>query len=224
MISWPLDALTPNAVSMVPNFRNSSGSTSLSGASQIVGSASGIWEARLVDVAIRRAADVVLWETIEILLEGRLNPILVPIMEGTRQPFPPGQTAPYDSIPFDDGAFFDDGAGFYEAVISATLGAPLARNITTAVISLAYGRELRPRDYFSVGDRLYRIKTVESVVGGLHTVKFWPRAREAAAAGSHVEFDRPACKMRLKTDTEMALDKDLSKFAAPTIEFVEDLS
>lgn len=224
MISWPLESLTPNAVSMVPNFRNSSGSTSLSGASQIVGSASGLWEAKLVEVALRRASDVVLWEEIEIKLEGRLNPILIPIMEGKRQPFPDGYTGPYEGIPFDDNAFFDDDTGFYEAVIKATLAAPLARNATAASIAISTGRPLRPRDYFSIGDRLYRIKTIESVAGGVHTVKFWPRAREAAASGTTVEFDRPVCKMRLKTDTEMAVDKDLSKFAAPTIEFVEDLS
>lgn len=224
MITFPIEALTPNAVSFIPNFRNTAGSTSLSGSSQVIGSAAGLWEARLVDVALRNADHVVLWETIEILLEGRLSPIMVPLMEGGRQPFPSPQAGPYGGIPFSDGAFFNDGAGFYEAVIVATLGGGLARGATTAVINVAFGRELRPRDYFSIGDRLYRIKSVESISGGIHTVKFWPRAREAAAAGVDVEFDKPACKMRLKTDTEMAVDKDLSKFASHTLEFVEDVS
>lgn len=222
MITWPLNVLTPNAVSFIPNFRNTGGSPSLSGASQIIGSAAGLWEANLVSVSLRNAAHVVLWESIEIQLEGRLNSILVPIMEGKRQPF--GAAGPYGAIPHSDGAFFSDGTGYYQSAIIALLGAPLARGATTAVINVLYGRELQPRDYFSIGDRLYRVKTVEDVNGQFNTVKFWPRAREAAAAGDIIEFDRPHCKMRLKTDTEMAVDKDLSKFASPTIQFVEDLS
>jgi hypothetical protein len=222
MITWPLNILTPNAVSFIPNFRNTGGSPSLSGASQMIGSAAGLWEASLVSVGLRNAAHVVLWESIEINLEGRLNPILVPIMEGKRQPF--GAAGPYGSIPHSDDAFFSDGTGYYQPAIVATLGADLARGATTAVIKVTYGRALQPRDYFSIGDRLYRIKSVEEVDGTLQTVKFWPRAREAALNGAIVEFDHPHCKMRLKTDTEMAVDKDLSKFASPTIQFVEDLS
>lgn len=224
MITFPIGVLTPDAVSFIPNFRNSSGSSSLSGASQVVGSAAGLWNARLVDVALRNAEHVILWETIEILLEGRLNPILVPLMEGRRQPFAPGSVGIGAGIPHSDDTFFSDDTGYWDPEIVANLPFDMPRGATSTSIGIVTGRELRPRDYFSIGDRLYRIKSVEDVSGSIYTVKFWPRAREAAPAGTIVEFDKPVCKMRLKTDTEMAIDKSLSKFASATIEFVEDLS
>ncbi|GGD30699.1 hypothetical protein [Aureimonas glaciei] len=224
MIMFPICTLTPNSVSFIPTFRNTSGSVSLSGASQTIASSAGIWQAKLIEVSLRNAAHVILWETIEIRLQGRLNPILIPLMEGSRQPFPLAQSGSSGSIPFSDGAYFSDGSGFYGSVIIASLASAISRGATTGAITVSYGRQLRPRDYFSIGDRLYRIDDVTEIAGSTYTVKFWPPAREAAASGAYVEFDQPRCKMRLKQDDGMAVDKSFSKFASPTVEFVEDLS
>ncbi|WP_245414806.1 hypothetical protein [Brucella oryzae] len=84
--------------------------------------------------------------------------------------------------------------------------------------------QLQPGMDFSIGERMYRIRTVQMTGENTATITFRPPARAAAPTGSEMEFDYPVCRMRLATDSEMDLDLDLiSQWSFPTVNLIEDV-
>jgi hypothetical protein len=204
--------------------RNLTGSTSIAGATQVIGSGAGLWQATVTNIVIRDRQTNLLWRTIDGLLEGRRNPILIPTCEGKRQPFPSFQLGAYGLIPHSDGTYFSDRSGYSQKVIAATLTADIARGAAQASLNVAVGGVPEPGQYFSIGARLYRIKSISALAGPLISFSFWPPAREAAGSGSVVEFDQPVCKMRLKDDNAFQIDMNLNRRATPSLDFIEDVS
>jgi hypothetical protein len=223
MIVWPICTLTPS-VGGRPNYmpRNvGGGQSSLSGFMQVVGADAGIWAVTYQGVPLKNKAQILTWDAIALLLEGRLNPLLVPVWEGSRQPFPEGSTG-YDSIPHSDDSFFSDGSGYSQPVILATVAADAALRATTISIAVASGDALQPGHYFSIGERLYQIRTVVSEESGVYTVTIRPPLRAAISEDDAVEFDRPHCKMRLTSDDAMQRILDLNRHGRPSVSFIED--
>ncbi|GGD24397.1 hypothetical protein [Aureimonas glaciei] len=224
VLTWPFEVLTPATMSFNMRARNTAGSRSLSGLSQDIASGAGGWVARYSKVAIIDQNKAKRFYAIAAMLQGRLNPLLVTLYDERRAPFPASQPKPYKSIPFSDGAYFSDGAGFYEAVIQAVLASGMARGATTATIIMQFGGEIEPGQHFSIGMRLYRVVTASYSSGPTQTVTFWPPARDAASAGAAVEFDRPVCKMKLADDNMMDVELDRDTWGYPNVDFIEDLS
>lgn len=221
-IEFPLCIFKPNDILFKPIFRNTSGTTSIAGATQVIGSASGAWEATISGANIRNSKLVQLWEVLELRSQGRLQPMIVPMCGRKKLKLKKTLQNNQKGIPHSDDAYFSDNIGYNQfnipviAVETMDLGARSGKiNIQVETETLEAGL------FFSVNNRLYRIDYVDEIGNNQYAIKFWPRLREAIPIGEFLNFETPSCLMRLKTDDAMSVVKRLHKFASPDIEFVE---
>lgn len=223
MLRFPIDALRPRniAVNLAP--RTLGGASSLSGFTQVISPDAGVWRIDFESIAIRNAGHIQTFRVVALRCEGRLNPLLVPVCEGRRQPWPVGGVLVED-IPHSDKALFSDQTGYFQPTIQAKLAADLLRGATEAEISIINGSELLPGHFFSIGDRLYQVRTVEDTEYDIYSITFLPPAREDASLDDPVELQRPVCKCRLMTDDAMRLSLELNRFGSPSVSFIEDTS
>ncbi|TPI39314.1 hypothetical protein FJW07_14140 [Mesorhizobium sp. B3-1-9] len=220
-IRWPCEVLVPRDVAFDLAPRSLAGPASVSGATQVVSSDAGIWKATYGSIVVNNRNAVLAHRAIASLLEGRLGSILVPLCRGY-QPVPAGAVAAglYDQVPHSDAALFDDGTGYVGEVVDVVAAAPAALRATTMTVTVNYAGDIQPGQHFSVGERLYRIRTFDQETG---TMTFRPPLREAASAGDRLEFDDPVCRMRLASDDGMDLQLSLRRFGTPTVQFIEDV-
>jgi hypothetical protein len=221
-IRWPEKILPPRDVMFEVAPRSLAGPASVAGHSQVVSSDAGIWKAAFSNIHVRGEQRVLTFRAISVLLEGRLGRILVPFCRGY-QPVLTGTEGLYDPVPHSDGTFFSDGSGYVGATVEATLASGIAARSVSAVVNIAYGGTLQPGQHFSIGERGYRLRTVVYVDNNTAAITFRPPLREAASAGTRLEFDDPVVRMKLASDTEMDLELQLRRFGRPTVNFVEDL-
>jgi hypothetical protein len=128
---------------------------------------------------------------------------------------------PY-SIAFDDGALFSDGAGWDSKAAQPTLNAVGSVSKTTVLIDLPGYVKIEEGQRFSTPDaRLYEIKDIVQQLNGTITVNIRPPLRATYAAGTVLEFERPVCLMRLKSDQSGAIDLAFMRYGTPTLELVE---
>ena len=217
---WPVHALRPQNVSFDPAPRSLAGPASVSGATQVVSSDAGIWKATFGNVIIRNRQHVLAFRALGVLLEGRLNPVLVPRC-GDYQPKP--ATGWSEGVPHSDGTPFSDGALYQGTAIDvvAATGAP-ARAVSLDV-TIGNAGLIEPGQDFSIGERMYRVKRADYTSPTTATLKFWPVLREAVPAGAVLNFDSPVCRMRLADDGQMDLELQLRRFGQPSVQFVEDV-
>jgi hypothetical protein len=202
---WPRNQLVPRRTSVDLKFKSTQGVIAIGGFRQVIGSDAGTWVIGFSDIRLLGRTDILKWNELAMALEGRLNPVLVPVCG--RIPRPPRA--------------FADGTGYVPALpFAATVAATVALRSTTAQIAISHGGPIEPGMYFSIGERLYCVRAINSVVGSVTTVSFRPPAREAHAAGAAVDFTTPHCKCQLSEDS-MPLDLDLLKRGSPSISFVE---
>lgn len=223
-ILWPRSVLKPKRDPFNIAPRTLAGPSSVSGVTQVSASDAGIWKATFADIIIRRGtASVLAFRAISTMLEGRLHPILVPRC-CAYQPFDPDWWRVLQKVPHSDTSPFSDGGLYRSRAIDIRLTSNIPLRGTTANIALIAAGQLQPGQDFSIGERMYRIRTVQMTGANTATITFRPPAREAVAAGTEMEFDRPVCRMRLATDAEMDLDLDLiSPWSYPTVNFIEDV-
>lgn len=220
-IRWPNGVLRPQNVSFDIAARSLSGPASVNGKSQVVSSDAGIWKATFGSLLVRDRAAVLTHRAISTLLEGRLNPILVPLCRGY-QPIPgeARQYALYDHVPHSDETPLSDGSEYQGGVISvyASSGAPM-RAVSMAV-TVEIAGDIQPGQHFSLDERLYGVRSFDADTDEL---SFRPPLREAVEDGARLEFDDPVCRMRLATDDAMDLELALRRFGSPTVNFIEDV-
>lgn len=223
-ILWPRSVLKPKRDPFNIAPRTLAGPSSVSGVSQVSASDAGIWKATFADIIIKRGtASILAFRAIANLLEGRMHPILVPRC-CAYQPFDPDWKDLLNRVPHSDTSPFSDGGLYRSRAIDIRLISNIPLRGTTANIAIVAAGQLQPGQDFSVGERMYRIRTVEMTGANTATITFRPPAREAVAAGTEMEFDRPVCRMRLATDAEMDLDLDLvAPWSYPTVNFIEDV-
>lgn len=202
--------------------RSLAGPSSVSGKSQVVSSDAGIWKIQLGSVLVRNRNAVLAHRALAALLEGRLNPILIPLCRAW-QPVPDGAVAAglYGAVPHSDDAFFSDDSGYVGTVIDVVAAANAAVRATSMTVTVNYAGDIQPGQHFSVGDgRLYRVRTFNSATGAM---TFRPPLREAVSAGDRLEFDDPVVRVRLQEDNGMDLELAMRRFGSPTVSFVEDV-
>jgi hypothetical protein len=216
---WPIDVLWPQKLNVDLAPRSLAAPSSVSGVTQVVASDAGIWKITYDAVPVIDEQKVKAWRAIANLLEGRLGSILVPI---TRfyQPVPDGSEPLYEPVPHSDDAFFDDGTGYVGRVIDVVTVGSMALRAVSGTVAVNYAGQIEPGQHFSVGERLYRVRTFNPDTGA---ITFRPPLREAVPSGTNLEFDEPVVRMRLATDGEMDLPLDLGRFSFPSVNFVEDL-
>ncbi|WP_024900317.1 hypothetical protein [Brucella rhizosphaerae] len=223
-ILWPRSVLKPKRDPFNIAPRTLAGPASVSGVSQVSASDAGIWKATFADIIIKRGtASILAFRAISTMLEGRLHPILVPRC-CAYQPFDPDWKDLLNRVPHSDTSPFSDGGLYRSRAIDIRLTSNIPLRGTTVNIAIVAAGQLQPGQDFSVGERMYRIRTVQMTGENTATITFRPPAREAVAAGTDMEFDRPVCRMRLATDGEMDLDLDLvAPWSYPTVNFIEDV-
>lgn len=227
---WPLGVLKARSIQFDPEPRTRSGGVALSGAEQVVASSAGRWKATLGAIAIRNSDQIRVWRALQGSLEGRVGVIAVPLCDCARAPWPVVDGKPVrmrPPLPHSDDALFSDGTGYWQGVIASAVTVDAKRGATTLFLRIDAGNALQGAEHFSIDDRLYRIKAIDSEgtigLGALsYTVRIWPPLRAAAPAGTALNFDQPVCRMRLASDDAMDLALDLNRFSNPTVSFVED--
>lgn len=222
-IRWPDQVLSPRALSVDIAPRSLSGPSSISGAVQVVSSDAGIWRVTFEGIPVVNEQKVKAWRGVAGLLEGRLNAIVVPISRFYQPAWVEGEDELVEPVPHSDDAFFSDGSGYVGSVNEVTLAGSVAARATTANVSIAYGGTLEPGQHFSIGERLYRIRTVTYTSDTAATITFRPPLREAASLGDRLEFDDPVVRVKLATDDEMQLPLDYNRWAFVAVNFVEDV-
>lgn len=223
-ILWPVGVLRPRNVSFDIYPRTLAGPTSVSGATQVVSSDAGLWRITFGDITVRNRDEVLAWRGVDALLEGRLNPVLVPFCRAY-QPVPAGAVAAglYDGVTHDDDTPFDDETPYQPTVIEVETSASAAAGATMLSATVTYAGTIVPGQPFSIGERAYRVRTVTYASATAATITFRPPLREAVASGAEMNFDNPICRMRLASDAEMALDLNGRRRATRTVNFIEDV-
>lgn len=221
---WPLDVLPPRNLAFDLAPRSLSGPASVSGIAQVAASDAAIWTATYDAVPIVDDQKVKAWRAIDMLTEGRLFPVLLPF---TRfyQPVPEGaeDNGLYDAVPHSDAALFSDGTGYVGRVIDVALAGSIAPRSVSANVVINYAARLEPSQHFSIGERLYRLRTVVYTSETTAGITFRPPLREAASLGTQLEFDDPVCRMKLASPGEMKLSLEYGRWGFPTVNFIEDL-
>lgn len=214
-LRWPIHVLAPTSGG-VPRLapRNLRSAASVAGRSQVSSSNAGIWTMTLGGIAIRNENQRKVWNALEILLEGILNPVLVPMCRGD-QPYT--SAADYVTVPHDDLMPFDDDTEYVGTVIDVTSGGA-AIGATSMTVTINSAGTLIPGNGFSFGDgEFHKIRTIDGTA-----MTFRPPLRATLLAGTSLEFDDPVCRMRLASDREMSVDLDLRRFGSPTVNLIED--
>lgn len=215
---WPKKALPIERCSFNLAHRNLRGPSSISGITQTVSSDAAIWHASLGPVFLDRVERRRLWSALGVIMEGGLVPILVPIYSLDR-PLPPEAEGLglYDPVPYGDGSLFSDGTGYVNRVIDVVCAEDAARRAVRMKVTVNYAAAIEPGMHFSVGERLYRIRTFDPDTGEM---TFRPTLREAVAAGTDLEFDQPVCRMKLLQDGGMDME-ETATVSMPTVTFIE---
>lgn len=219
MIYWP-NKLAPVSVAINLAPRSLGGSAAISGMQQNVSSSAGVWIIAYEGIAVVGADRIKMWRAIQAQTDGRVNKIVLPIRNTSQ--LRPGGKLYGGKIGFSDGGSFSDGSQ-YASDIGATMGADAARGATEITIAGPVSL-LDAGQHFSIGERLHIIKYLGDVTSTSAAVKVSPPLREAAVAGTSLNFIRPVCTVRLGSDTEMDLTLTANRYGSPTVRFVEDLS
>lgn len=221
---WPICYLKPSNHGL-PHLapRSLSAPPSISGVEQVLASRSMVWTTALESIRLSTPGQILAYRAIALRRQGRLNPILIPFLEGTRRPLPPTYTGPLALIKWSDTATFSDGSKWFQYAITAKADAGVL-GATKITITLETAGTLEPGMIFSIGEHLYEIQRVLEGAGSIFTVSILPPLRRAHPDNAEANFDRPVCRMRLVTDNEMSTTLELTKRARPTVNFIEDPS
>lgn len=106
-------------------------------------------------------------------------------------------------VTWSDGTLSSDGTGIISGAIVAYLAEPVALRADEAVIDIPGGPPLLGGDAFSLfrspalGSELHATEEVERIATDRWRVRVAPQFRQAHPAGAEVNFNDPACAMRV---------------------------
>ncbi len=229
-IIWPWRLLQPQSISVDIAHRNLRSPSAANGFTQVVSNSAGLWSVSFSSIPAYSQSMIKCWRAIDTLAEGQLNPISIPVYDWPRSP---SATDNYGRNLYDfytkqvfhsDGSPFDDGTGYtstYTNVVAASNG--VIGGTTISVVKNTENVTLEPGQRFSINDRLYQIRTVTSQTDTLATMTVRPPFREAFSIGDPLEFDMPRLRVKLLSDTAMALPLNFNQQSFPSLDFIEDL-
>lgn len=196
---------------------------SINGTDTVVPVQTGRWEISCGFV-IRGEAAQLAWQAFLAQMEGRVGTTLVPVRTRFRPRDHDGRHV-YGCGPAQlaDGQTFEH-FGFDSAPV-ATMKLVAAAALRATVIKVTPGNTtgLRPGQFFSIGERLYRAQHHWRDEDGVETLMIQPPLRVAAPAGATLILDRPVCLMRMVSETEGGFDHLLDRLPRATCTFVEAL-
>ena len=189
---WPYDLLTPRGERARLQGVAMMGGQSAGGTSQSIRlDGGGLWVIEQ-DFLFASRIQIKAARAVEAILDGGATSMIVRVSD---QPYAPSGLAT-SNAPFSDDATFSDGSEFLTVPPGAVTTALSALRATTLPVSLNAG-SLEGGERFSIvhptkGKRLY---VVMRVGDGEITIR--PPLREAAAAGTELDFLTPGCVCRL---------------------------
>ena len=193
---------------------------SISGAETVVPSMGGHWEVDCTFV-IRGEAAQLAWQAFLAQMEGRIGTTLVPIRTRFRPRDRDGHGVPGCGVAGLADAQTWEHFGFRNApVATTTLAASAPLRATTIKVTGGNTTGLRPGQYFSIGERLYRVQHHWQDADGTSNLMIQPPLRQAFTAAALI-LDRPVCPMRFATEDEGSFDHLLDPMPRVTCRFVE---
>jgi hypothetical protein len=200
-----------------------SGGVALSGDEDlIVTDGGGRWYADLPDIALHRREKIMAWRAFKSALGGGPGPFVFPICDARHQP-----TNGRILTTHSDGTSFSDDTLYSQGDCDAELSAGAALRATTISITMALGKPLIGGERFTIvhptmGVRAYQIGRFSALTDAAATFNFHPPLREAATAGTKVDFNCPRFVARI--DGRMSAPLANPRFAGAAARFVEDFS
>lgn len=197
------------------------GPATLTGAQQAVASPAGAWRVAFEGIPLHTDARIEAWRALEVMIDGRSNQIVVPLnqRDASVPLLAPGTTSA--SVPHGDDALFSDDTGYLQSLAAADVVTAADMGATSLRLAATTVSALRPGMMFSIVNRLYRIRAVETAAG-VSEVSLWPPLRDDVPAGEQAEFKRLTCTMRLAEDGAMSTPLLLGRIGTASVEFVED--
>lgn len=229
-IIWPEKLLKPQKVNIDIAHRNLRSPSAASGFTQTVTNSAGLWKITFGSIPVYTNNMIKAWRAIDALAEGQLNPISLPAYDFGRTP---GSTDLYGrnvqsivcgGVPFSDTSTFSDTSLFVSSYTNIMVATPATAGSTT--VSMVKSKPyvaVEPGQMFSIDDRLYRIKRVQSQTDTTASVTITPPLREAIVESARCEFDKPRVRVKLLSDTAMSLPLDFNQQSFPDLDFIEDL-
>lgn len=194
---------------------------SISGAQTVIPAMGGHWEADCSFVVRGEAAQLA-WQAFLAQMEGRIGTTLVPI----RTRFRPRDRDGHGTPGCNTGGFADaqtwEHFGFVnEPVAGMTLAASAGPRATTIKARAGNTTGIRPGQFFSLGERLYRVQQHWQDEDGTSNLMIQPPLRAAAMTGAALILDQPVCLMRFASEDDGSFDQLLDRMPRVTCRFVE---
>ena len=225
LIVWPEMLMRDRRVTWALSGQSASGGRTLSGVvPRMRLDGGGIWMATLSDLQVSTPDQVRVYRALEALLDGGARPVVLTRRDTLFYPAPVdafgARVTGFADVSCDDGAYLDDGSGFYTSTVDATADAAALR-ATTLTVTITVGSALKGGEVFSIEHATYshRMYTVAKVDGSQITIR--PPLREAITGSTRLEFDYPKCVMQLSSTSEMDLPMELRTYGQTTVKFLE---
>lgn len=182
----------------------------------------GRWFADLGDADLYTRDRVMLWRAFKSAIRYGAVPFVFPVCDIRHQP----SNGPV-SVSHSDGSSFSDDSLYDGADCVAELSADATLRATQISLAMTLGKPLIGGERFTIDHptvrhRCYQIGLVLAQTESSATVQFHPPLREAAEAGTAVDFNNPRCVM--KADGRLAAPLAGPRWASGSVRFVEDFS
>lgn len=196
---------------------------SISGVETVVPTMRGRWMAT-VNFAMKTEAQVLQWQGFLAQMQGRIGTTLVPVRSrfGTRDR--DGHIVPFCETGGLAGAQTWEHFGFANSEIDRIeVASAVGLRGTQMDLRLIDSTGIRPGQFFSIGDRLYRVRQHWETSSFNHRITFDPPLRAPVASGTVLEVGRPVCLMRMISETEGVFDQSLDVLPRVRVSFAEAL-
>ena len=193
----------------------------ISGARTVIPAMSGHWEADCSFVIHGEAAQLA-WQAFLAQMEGMIGTTLVPIRTRFRPRDRDGRGTPACTVAGLADAQTWEHFGFVnDPVVTMTLAEATPLRATRIKVQGGNTTGLRPGQYFSIGERLYRVQHHWQDADGASNLMIQPPLRSAAPAGAALILDAPVCLMQMVSEDEGSLDQLLARMPRVPCRFVE---
>lgn len=191
---------------------------SITGAETVRATMRGRW-AMSGEVVIHGEAAYLQWQAFLATMQGRLGTTLVPANTRFRPKDRNGRELAFiDTASLADAQTWEH-FGFENTQLNRiTLASAAALRATQLNLSIFDTTGIRPGQFFSIGERLYRVVSHWEPTAGAHRILIEPPLRAAAPAGTRLEIEKPVCRMRFASEMDGAFAQDYADFA-PKIQF-----
>lgn len=193
----------------------------ISGAETVIPTMSARWEVT-ASFVIRGEAAQLQWQAFLAQMEGRIGTTMVPIRTRFRPKDRNGKPAPAcQTAGLGDAQTWEHFGFRNEPIATTTLAVSAPLRATTLKVTGGNTTGLRPGQFFSIGERLYRVQHHWQDADGTSNVMVQPPLRAAAPAGSALILDAPVCPMRMVSEDEGQFDQLLDRMPRVNCTFVE---